>query len=79
MGFMDGKTDVVDKLTSSFYSAPRMRLYKQAPETSLGAEVYHQTSLLIDAHAGRIQCTWKKQTNKKSTRQDIFYRNFLEK
>lgn len=47
-------------LTSSFYAASRMRLHEQAPETSLGAEVDHQTSLLVDAHAGRIQRPWTK-------------------
>ncbi len=54
-----GKTDVVKNLTSSFYSASRVGLNKQAPETSLCAEIYNQTSLVIDTHAGRIQRTWQ--------------------
>lgn len=47
-------------LTNFSYSASRMRLNEQAPETSLGAEVYHQASMVINTHAGRIQCTWQK-------------------
>lgn len=51
-------------LTSSFYSASRIRLHKQAPETSLGVEVYHQTSLVVDTHAGWVQCTCQKISQK---------------
>lgn len=51
-------------LTSFYYSASRVRLHKQAPETSLGAEVYHQTSLLIDTHAGWVQRTCQKISQK---------------
>lgn len=51
-------------LTSSFYSASRIRLHKQAPETSLGAEVYHQTSLVIDTHAGWVQRTCQRISQK---------------
>lgn len=69
----DSETDMVNNLTSSFYSASRMRLHKQAPETSLGAEVYHQTSLVIDTHAGRIQRTWQKYTQTDRILQKTFY------
>lgn len=51
---------MVNELTGPFYPAYRMRVHKQAPETSLGAEVYHQAPLVIDAHACRIQRTWQK-------------------
>lgn len=50
-----------------------MRLHKQAPETSLGAEVYHQTSLVIDTHAGRIQRTWQKYTQTDRILQKNFF------
>lgn len=60
-------------LTSSFVSASRMRLHEQTPETSFGAEVYHQTSLVIDTHACRIQCTWQKNYTKKTDSSKIDY------
>lgn len=65
-----GKLFTVSKsnLTSSLYSACRVRLYKQTPETGLGAEVYHQASLVIDTHAGWVKRTWRKIWQKK----DIF-------
>lgn len=44
-----------------------MRLHKQTPETGLGAEVYHQASLLIDAHAGWVERTWHEVAHKKGT------------
>lgn len=69
----DSKTDMVNNLTSCFYSASRVRLHKQAPETSLGAEVYHQTSLVIDTHAGRIQRTWQKYTQTDRILQKNFF------
>lgn len=50
-----------------------MRLHKQTPESSLGAEVYHQTSLLIDAHAGGIQRTWQKYTQTHQIQQKLFF------
>lgn len=48
---------IMTDLTGSLYSASGVRLHKQAPEASLRTEVHHQTSLFIDAHAGRIQST----------------------
>lgn len=50
-----------------------MRLHEQTPETSLGAEVHHQTSLFIDAHACWIQWTWQKKRHK------IFQEHTLKK
>lgn len=58
-------TESKSNLTSSLYSACRVRLYKQTPETGLGAEVYHQASLVIDAHAGWVERTWQKISPKK--------------
>lgn len=43
-----------------------MRLYKQTPETSLGAEVDHQAPLFIDTHAGWVQ----RPCGNKQTRKD---------
>lgn len=48
-------------ITGCFDSAWRMRLNKQTPEMSFRAEIHHQTSLLIDAHAGRIQRSYEKK------------------
>lgn len=66
-------------LTSSFYSACRIRLYEQAPETSLSAEVYHQTSLVIDTHAGWVQRTCQKilQKHTGSQRKPLFFENLV--
>lgn len=61
-------TESKSNLTSSLYSACRVRLYKQTPETGLGAEIYHQASLVIDTHAGWVERTWRKIAPKK----DIF-------
>lgn len=41
--------------------ASRMRLYKQTPETSLGAKVDHQAPLFVDTHAGWVQRSCKNQ------------------
>lgn len=43
-------------------SASRMGLHKQTPEASLGAEVDHQTPLLVDTHAGWVQGPCGKTT-----------------
>lgn len=59
-------------LTSSLNPASRVRLHEQTPEPSLGAEVYHQASLVIDAHAGWIQGTWRKTHTKGDYRQSAF-------
>lgn len=40
--------------TRSFDSSSRVGLDKQTPETSLGSEIHHQSTLLIDTHAGGI-------------------------
>lgn len=36
-----------------------MSKHKQASESSLGAEVDHQPSLAVNAHAGRVQGAYK--------------------
>lgn len=66
-------TVLANELTGSFYPASRMKVHKQAPETSFGAEVYHQASLVIDAHARWIQRTWQKYIQAIKTLQNLSF------